>query len=388
VKILWHSNAPMVGSGYGVQSALFGPRIAGLGHDLAFSANWGVQGWTPEWDGFRIYPADGVWGNRTMAACAAHHAGALDECQVIALCDAFVLDTGVWPEELRIAIWAPVDHDPLPPAVRRVLAHEQVTPIAMSRFGERMMSDAGLEPLYVPHGVETDIFRPQPHISGDVREEMGLPRDAFVVGMVAANAGNAAVHRKAFPQAFQAFARFREKHPDAVLYVHTNEHPDPGGGGMVLRRVAQSCGLPRQAVVFTDVFAYEIGWSRATLANAYQAFDVLLNPALGEGFGVALIEAQAGGVPVIVTDCTAMTELCGAGWLVEGEQLYDAIQDSFFADPSMNAIVDALERAYNEAAGLKEQAREFALAYDADTVTEEFWEPALAALDVREQVAA
>lgn len=38
---------------------------------------------------------------------------------------------------------------------------------------------------------------------------------------------------------------------------------------------------------------------------------------LGEGFGIPIIEAQAAGCPVIVTDCTAMTELCLSGWLIE-----------------------------------------------------------------------
>jgi hypothetical protein len=30
----------------------------------------------------------------------------------------------------------------------------------MSRFGEQMLKDEGLDPLYVPHGIDTNIYRP------------------------------------------------------------------------------------------------------------------------------------------------------------------------------------------------------------------------------------
>lgn len=389
MKILFSANAPFVGSGYGVQAGLFGPRIAALGHDLAFYATWGVQGSCLEWNGMQVYPADGEWGNRTMVACSQHH-GDGDPVQIIALCDSWVMNSDAWRDDLRMAIWAPVDHWPLPPPCRTVLSHPAVTPIAMSRFGEQMMRDAGLEPLYVPHGVETDVFRPRPEDRTDVRDETNLPQDAFVVGMVAANMGSPVMHRKAFPQQFKAFAKFRETHTDAVLYVHTNEYPSSGGAaGLHLRALAEACGLPRHAVRFTEVFAWELGLSRDSVASLYSAFDVFLNCAMGEGFGVPIIEAQACGVPVIVTDHSAMPELCGSGWTVGGEDWYDGPQDAWFKSPAVPEIVFALEQAYESATDetMRAQAVEFAAQYDVDRVTAEHWRPALDALDRPREVA-
>jgi glycosyltransferase involved in cell wall biosynthesis len=382
VKIAWLSNPPFVGSGYGVQTGIFGPRFVKAGYEIAFLANCGVEGWHPLWKGLKVYPADGDWGNRTMVACAANFGDGLEDVQVIALCDPWVLNTENWPkDELRIAIWAPVDHHPLPVPSRPVLAHECATPIAMSRFGERMMVEAGLDPLYVPHGVETAQFRPRPGMREEAREEMGLPRDAFVVGMVAANMGSPQMHRKAFPQAFQAFAKFRETHRDAVMYVHTNEWAR-GRVGLNLRALADRCGIPRKALKFTDLFTWEMGISRESLAEMYCAFDVLLNASMGEGFGVPLIEAQACGVPVIVSDHSSMTELVGPGWLIESVQdWYDGPQDAWFAVPSINGIVDALEQAYSDAGSRADAARAFAMQYDADRVTEYFWLPALRVLE-------
>jgi hypothetical protein len=60
------------------------------------------------------------------------------------------------------------------------------TPVAMSRFGERALRDAGFDPLYAPHGVETSVFRPAEDRLA-MRRFFKLPEDAFVIGMVANN---------------------------------------------------------------------------------------------------------------------------------------------------------------------------------------------------------
>src|SRR4029078_6243406 len=109
---------------------------------------------------------------------------------VIILHDAWVLKPDKFPEDVKVAVWAPIDHYPVPPQVLSVLADERTTPIAMSRFGEREMRQMGVEPLYVPHGVDTSIFKPPPSIRAQAREALGIPADAFVVGMVDANSGN------------------------------------------------------------------------------------------------------------------------------------------------------------------------------------------------------
>jgi glycosyltransferase involved in cell wall biosynthesis len=388
MKVLWASNSPTVGTGYGQQTSLFAPRIKADGHDVALYQSWGGDGlgvW--KWEGMHVYPTDHDWGNRTMYACAAHHGqGALTGVQIIALCDAWVLRPNHFPNGLRLAIWAPVDHRPLPPGVRNVLKHEAVTPIAMSMFGKKMMQNAGLNPLYVPHGIDTTLFRPQPENKASIRGELGLPESAFVIGMVAANKSNPACHRKAFPQVMQAFAKFRERHADAILYLHTSERPY-SEGGIKLRLCAEACGLPERSVRFSDQMALEFGPPSSAVANLYPAFDATANPSLGEGFGIPIVESQACGIPVVTTDHTAMTELTGAGWAVDGDEWYDPLQDSFYKVPSIAGLVAAFEEAYLVRDGLADKAREFAVAYDADRVFNRFWRPALERLNAPAEVA-
>ena len=111
------------------------------------------------------------------------------------------------------------------------------------------------------------------------------------------------------------------------------------------------------------------------MCQTYNAFDVLASPSYGEGFGIPIIEAQACGVPVIVSDWTAMTELCGAGWLVDGDSWYDSAHGSFYLCPAVISIVEAFDAAYDQAAGMKEKARAFALDYDAELVFMKHWLP-------------
>jgi glycosyltransferase involved in cell wall biosynthesis len=95
------------------------------------------------------------------------------------------------------------------------------------------------------------------------------------------------------------------------------------------------------------------------------------------------VEAQACGTPVIISDFAASTELLGDGWLIDGQPLWDAPQSSWFHMPSVPAIVDALEQAYQRGRGRSEKAQEFAKTYNADTVFEEHWKPVLTVLETK-----
>lgn len=383
MRILWLGNAPWAGSGYGEQTAMFLPRLQALGHDVACVANYGLQAGVTEWNGIPVYPGDGNWCNRTIGTFAEHFQADL----VLTLHDAWVMTPDKWPDDLRMAIWAPIDHYPIPPAVLATLKHDKVTPIAMSRFGEEWMQRFKLDPLYVPHGVDTSLFRPQPDIKQAVRRELGIPEDSFLVGMVAANKGSPQFPRKGFPQAFEAFERFSRTHDDAFLYVHTEATPNGGGVNLetlilALDALAPKRGRLKDRVRFPSEKVFHLGFPREQMANLYCAFDVLMNPAMGEGFGIPVLEAQSCGVPVIASNHSAMIELTQAGWLVEGDPWWDALQESFAFVPAIGSIEAALGAAY-EARGsdeLASAARSFAELYDADLVTVKYWEPVLDAL--------
>lgn len=376
-KILWHSVAPWAPTGYGQQTALFSRRINALPDtDLAISATFGLDGSHMQWaDGITIYPSD--W-NRTVHQWQKHHGGD-DPCTVITLLDVWPLHIPLYQQvdrQGRLACWTPVDHAPAVPHVVEFLRESGAIPIAMSRFGEEQLREAGLDPLYVPHGVDTELLAPLDR--EEWRDVVNISPDQFVVGMVANNQGQA-LPRKAFSECFLAFGQFHEKHPDSILYLHTEM--TGFRDGLDLYEMLSRFDIPLESVKVSDQILMEFGMPPMAMRGVYNTFDVLLNPSFGEGFGVPIVEAQACGVPVIVNNWTSMPELCGSGWIVDGHVFDHPMAGAFWKRPDVEQIVGALDEAYADdelgRVARRVKAREFALQYDADKVLDEYWVPVL-----------
>lgn len=375
--ILAASNAPWAGTGYGQQIAQLSRLLVEDGYELTLAANYGLQGSRMEWEGIPVLPPGfDVWGNDTIGG----HARTVFDGRrgwVLTLFDVWVAKGPSW-KEMNVASWVPVDHIPTPPKVVEFFQVTGAVPIAMSLFGAKQLGKSGLEPLYAPHGIDTDVFRPGVRdIAGmPARDALGVPADAHVTLMVAANKG-VYPPRKAFPNALLGFAQFARKHDDAVLVLHTERYGM--AEGMQLDRLVEACGIPEDRVVFTDQYAYRMGLPPEMLAGVYNAADVLLAPSMGEGFGIPVIEAQACGLPVIVSDFSAQPELVGSGWLVDGLPFWDEAQAAWLHYPNPYTIADCLEDSY-AGGGSSDDARAKALQYDHRYVFDTYWRPVLAEL--------
>jgi glycosyltransferase involved in cell wall biosynthesis len=238
---------------------------------------------------------------------------------------------------------------------------------------------AGIDHLYVPHAIEP-VFKPTESVAlanGQKmtgREFMGWEDDKFVVSMVATNKGSQPA-RKAWAENILAFSIFAKDHPDAVLYLYTE--PDGAMSGINLPTLLNAVGISKDRYKVVDQYAYRHGMPQNVMAAMYTASDVLLACSMGEGFGIPVIEAQACGCRVIVSNFTAQPELVGEGWTVEGQPWWDAAQASWFFTPNVPDIVEALKMAYNAPRSRSEQAITHALGYGADKVFDEYWKPAM-----------
>lgn len=384
-RILWVSNAPWANTGYGTQTAQVLPRL-NKDYAVASMANYGLEAastnWvTPDSQSIPVYPrgAD-TWSNDIIPAHAHDwfFRNVDADNLIITLFDVWVFKGEKW-KQFPVASWTPIDHTPAPPEVAAWCRQDSVFPIAMSQFGKAMLENVGIESWYIPHAIEK-VFQPTKCFTtadGDVltgREFMGISEDKFVVGMNAANKGVAPI-RKAFGENLLAFSMFAKKRDDAVLYLHT----DPSGslGGIRMMDLILSCGIDKSKVIFPDPYLLRSGISQEIMASIYSGMDVLLATSMGEGFGVPTIEAEACGVPVIVSDFAASKELCGDGWLIGGQPYWDAPQKSWFHIPAIPEIINALEEAYNRGRGVSQKAIDFAKGYEADLVYQTMWKPTL-----------
>jgi hypothetical protein len=193
---------------------------------MAISSFYGLEGAPIIWEGIPVLPGlGGQFGDDWLLKHAERFFGGdAKDGIVVTLMDVWVLDPS-FMRKMNCAAWVPVDHEPVPQKVVNYFTNSGAVPIAMSRFGERMLGR--LDPLYVPHAVDCKVY--QPHDRKAMRELVGIPEDTFVVGMVAANKGRPS--RKGFVQAFQAFAKFLETHENSILYLHTMMSPQLAGGG-------------------------------------------------------------------------------------------------------------------------------------------------------------
>jgi glycosyltransferase involved in cell wall biosynthesis len=379
----WASNSPTAQTGYGVQTAQALSRMKRDGLDVAAFSNFGLEGVASTWDsghglvphlprGYDTYSNDVVPAHMDSWAAKFPDQPSL----LITLYDVWVFKGKAYDKH-NIASWVPVDHMPAPPAVMDWLKKPNVTPIAMSRYGQQVIEAAGVKSLYVPHAIEP-VFQPTETIDGvPAREYLGVDRDAFLIGMNAANKG-VYPNRKCFAENLLAFKIFADRHPDAQIYLHTDVMG--AAGGLILPQLLEAIGLRKEQVVIADPYEYRVGYSQEQLAGIYTAMDVLLATSLGEGFGVPTVEAQACGTPVIVSDFAASAELIGDGWAIKGQPLWDAPQRSWFMTPLVDGIVDALEEAYYRKREKSAKAIEFAKQYDAEKVYSKYWIPALQTL--------
>jgi FkbM family methyltransferase len=386
--ILVHSNAPapLSATGYGVQAGLFVPRFAKAGYDVAVSCMTSVSDHMGEWDGITCLPMGYTTYSSDILPAHARYFFGGDRGLILTLYDAWAIG----PEAvvgLPTASWAPVHSQPMSAGDKRYFALSGAQPIAMSRYGEREMRAAGLNPIYVPHGVDTHKFRPlPPGERARLRKRLGIPEAAFLVASVGANKGSEPA-RKAWPEQLAAFADFHREHREAVLFIHSLAMT---GWGVDMRPIIADLGIG-DAVMFSPEYEQIAGLLPDEYVAAVQGCaDVCLNPSYGEGFGLPILQAQSCGVPVIVADNSAQTELCHSGWAVDCQRYWYSGDQAWWHVPMIDGITEALEKAYAQAQlpgramEAARSAREFALGYDADRVMETYWLPAL---DMLEQFA-
>ena len=164
----------------------------------------------------------------------------------------------------------------------------------------------------------------------EVRSEFGIRDDVYIIGTVMRNQ-----RRKLFPTLIEAFSKYikESKSNNVFLYLHTS-FPDAGwnlasllheneiSSRILMTYVCEKCKHVETSFfrdskkVCSKCNSYSStpsnvgnGVTDETLAKIYNVFDLYVQCANSEGFGLPQVEAAACGVPVACTNYSAMADI-------------------------------------------------------------------------------
>lgn len=202
--------------------------------------------------------------------------------------------------------------------------------VACSNYAGEWLFGKGRSFSIIPNAIEVEKFRFSAAKRAMARNSWGVSEDCCVVG----NLGRMETAKN---QSFliRVFQRFHIDHPNSILVL-------AGDGSLrdELEREAEALGLCG--------FVYFLGQVEDA-SPIYQGMDVFVLPSLYEGFGMALLEAQAASLPCLASDRVSLEavfsddcrllplELSVDGWA-------DAIWASFTKGERSSVLGDSFSR--------------------------------------------
>ena len=374
MKILTHGQAWWGKSAYSIQLMHLHDMLKSEGHEIAQSCSYGFAGRAITLNEVTMLPHgfDGV-GNDVIR----EHARWWEADYVISLIDVFRFDKTRWGYNFKWIPWVTVDSAPLWPDIKDALTNAH-TVVAYSKYGQRVLEDAGTPAHYIPLCYDPDAFYPVP--MSEARDRMGFEQDRCIVSMVQAN--RSLSDRKNFGGQLRAFRQFQKAYPDALVHLHTCN--TTARGGIPLDFLLDELEMV-EGEHYTRVNQYtemHVGAPDEQMRDTYAASNVLLQCTSAEAFGVPMLESNACGRPVIHTDHGANKEVAH-GFPVSYEPRWHA-PGSWYCDPDHDSMVEMLSKAHRMQKRLlndEDRFVEHARPYQKQLVFENYWQPFLKGLE-------
>lgn len=226
-----------------------------------------------------------------------------------------------------------------------------------------------------PPGADIETYKPFPN-RAQFRQQMGFGSDVKIIGTVMRNQ-----KRKLFPDLFNAFKEYLEvvdekTAQNTFLYCHTS-YPD---NGWDLPRLIKETGIGHKVLFtyycpkcnnffpsfFQDARTFcqipgcgcnEVtmpstnrGLSTEQLAMVYNLFDVYIQYAICEGYGMPAVEAAACGVPVMAVNYSGMEYVIDKtnGLPIKVQRMFrEAETHAYRALPDNQDLIQKLKRFFS-----------------------------------------
>ena len=209
--------------------------------------------------------------------------------------------------------------------------------LVYSEFGQRVLEKQATKDLNIigcaSPGINPNVYKPVLNKKAH-KKSMGLFEDCFIVGTVMRNQ-----KRKLFIELMKSFRIFLDNAPEEIanktyLYLHTS-YPEKNGwdiadgiistnlsGKVLMTYRCRNCGRfdvgffegPITKCKHCGQFSSQcpnvtFGLEIPELVQIYNLFDLYVQYAICEGFGMPQVEAAACGVPIAATNYSAMEDV-------------------------------------------------------------------------------
>jgi len=373
IRIIWHSVAPQIKSGYGTVTRNVCFRLKALGYHIIISAYYGLHdGGMLKLGGVPILPVKNS--DKHGKESLRYYVKKFDSDLPILHSDFWMFP---WFAKLdNSCFYGPLDHTQYGKTHRKTLRSFSDV-IACSKFGQLESRKYGVDAKLIPHGVDTRVFKPLNREK--CREAFSFKEDKFIIGIVAANSDPEP--RKGWDKMFLGIKTLLDNNPKLKKKIMVFAFTKPvSNKGFDLPGLAREIGI-KKWVFFPEKMAELVGLPAEEMAQLYNCFNILLNCSRREGFGIPIIEAEACGIPVIATNGSSMIELVkGHGWLVRERDIMYTPLNGYCAVPDQDDIAKKIEEAYfNKEIRIKygKLSNKFAQKYDWDNLVLNGWVPFL-----------
>jgi glycosyltransferase involved in cell wall biosynthesis len=199
--------------------------------------------------------------------------------------------------------------------------------------------------IVIPNGVDVNRFQPQPTARSDVRRELSLAPETFLVGLCAR------FHpTKDHGTFIKAASLFHRDNPDAHFILTGTEVNE---NNPALTKLLDEAGIRAHCHLLGQ---------RADLPRLLPALDVLVSSSRSEALSLIIVEAMACSVPCVVTDV-------GDSALIVGESGRVVPAGD---PPAMAAALQTLRASRLNELGMQARQRVESL-YNLDLVTARYW---------------
>lgn len=290
-------------------------------------------------------------------------------------------------EPFTFLAYTTLDGLPIYPPWKKIFDEVDV-PIAMTNWAYKAFMEAGCKMSgFVHHGVNWQYMTANPERRAKLKKHFGIDENCIIFGNWDANQ-----FRKQDPALLRAWKKVHPERKNMKLFLNKDTNCQMGYN---LYNLVEQYNIPRETVIFPEDLSptgdkkyFEMADEPVHHKEMCELFDVFVSATGGEGFGKTSLEALSLGLPVIITDYSACSEVCEKGSiLIPHSGVYrdkDSAKVVDLALIDVDKLTEAIIYLYNNSAERQElglEAREWAKEFDYDTKVFPAWQDVLSRIN-------